>query len=79
VGRFKECRLTARMGAVAAARRLGIGRNTLWRYESGRTIHWDHGLVMRMADLYGVTVEALTGADPLAVVADQGGHAGTRA
>jgi transcriptional regulator with XRE-family HTH domain len=57
---MKAARLAANVGQAEAARAIGIGVPTLWRYENG-TRRPDALTITRMADLYGCTTDALLG------------------
>ena len=51
---LKAMRIAAGIKQSDAARALGIGVNTLWRYESGKTERQDARVLERMKALYAV-------------------------
>lgn len=53
-------RRAAEFGQEEAAEKLGITAKTLYNYETGQTIP-DYITAWKMADLYGVSIDALGG------------------
>lgn len=49
---LKQERIAAGIGFDEAAKELGIGISTLWRYEQNKTKRKDHDLIERMRALY---------------------------
>lgn len=52
-------RVNAGFGTTEAAKLLGIGRTTLWKYEHGR-IEPKHEIIEKMSELYRVPMEVLS-------------------
>ena len=53
---LKAARVNANLAAGDAAERLGISRNTLMRYENGKS-YPTVNTAQRMVELYGVTLD----------------------
>lgn len=60
---YKACRLKANMSQQYAASAIGVGIATLSRWENGKTSP-DAVQVRAMAELYGVTADALIAEEP---------------
>jgi transcriptional regulator with XRE-family HTH domain len=62
---LKQARIRAGLNHRKAASELGTSTTLLCRYERGDAKRMDADLLCRMADLYGLTLDQLTGRAPL--------------
>ena len=67
MNRIKECRIKSGLSQRSVATELGVKQPTVYAYEAGKTKQSSEGLA-KMAELFGVTVDYLTGKDEVEVV-----------